>query len=88
MTRNPQCVQKQDSALEALCTMMDNHFRHLPVLDDVGRVVGLLDIARCLYDAISQLEKMQQKSEGEQADRIAKVVCWAARSKLFKIPWS
>ena len=73
MTRNPQCVSTEDSALDALCTMVDNHFRHLPVLDGEGRVVGLLDIARCLYDAISQLESLAAKGAAEQEARIQKV---------------
>ena len=58
MTKNPKCVQDDDSALDALEMMVDNRFRHLPVLDSSGAVVGLLDIAKCLYDAISVLEKV------------------------------
>ena len=57
MTKNPKCVGMEDSALDALEMMVDNRFRHLPVLDKDGAVVGLLDIAKCLYDAISILEK-------------------------------
>ena len=44
--------------------MVDNRFRHLPVLDREGVVVGLLDIAKCLYDAISVLEKVQKQDGG------------------------
>ena len=43
---------------------VDNRFRHLPVLDREGVVVGLLDIAKCLYDAISVLEKVQKQDGG------------------------
>ena len=49
MTAAPKCVFMDDSALDALEMMVENRFRHLPVLDEEGRVVGLLDIARCLY---------------------------------------
>jgi len=63
MTKNPKCVHMEDSALDALEMMVDNRFRHLPVLDKDGVVVGLLDIAKCLYDAISVLEKVQQSDE-------------------------
>jgi signal-transduction protein with cAMP-binding, CBS, and nucleotidyltransferase domain len=59
MTKNPKCVCTSDPALDALDMMVDNHFRHLPVLDESGAVVGLLDIAKCLHDAISALEKVQ-----------------------------
>ena len=66
MTKKPKCVQMEDSALDALEMMVDNRFRHLPVLDKDGMVVGLLDIAKCLYDAISILEKVHDgKSESE-----------------------
>jgi CBS domain-containing protein len=55
MTPNPMCVSVSDSAMDALGTMVENHFRHLPVVDENGAVVGLLDIAKCLNDAISKL---------------------------------
>eukprot|EP01038_Epipyxis_sp_PR26KG_P014656 gene14656-19691_t len=67
MTKNPKCVCDEDPALDALEMMVDNRFRHLPVLDKEGIVVGLLDIAKCLYDAISVLEVMQQQGSGEQS---------------------
>ena len=66
MTRNPKCVHSEDPALDALEMMVDNRFRHLPVLDREGVVVGLLDIAKCLYDAISVLEKVQNRMVGVQ----------------------
>jgi len=62
MTPNPTCVTMSDSAMSALSIMVDNHFRHLPVLNDLGAIVGLLDIAKCLNDAISKLERSQDKS--------------------------
>ena len=62
MTPNPTCVSLSDSAMDAMTTMVENHFRHLPVVDDKGGVVGLLDIAKCLNDAISKLEKSDSKS--------------------------
>ena len=70
MTANPTCVAMSDSAMDALGTMVDNHFRHLPVVDDSGAVVGLLDIAKCLNDAISKLEKAQDKSSNAADDAI------------------
>ena len=50
MTKGPKCVRNEDSALDALDMMVANKFRHLPVLDKNGAVVGVLDIAKCLYD--------------------------------------
>ncbi|GMH96403.1 hypothetical protein TL16_g13301, partial [Triparma laevis f. inornata] len=68
MTPKPTCVSMSDSAVDALGTMVENHFRHLPVLDEKGSVVGLLDIAKCLYEAITKLEKMKQKGGKGGAD--------------------
>jgi CBS domain-containing protein len=62
MTANPSCVSMSDPATDALVTMVENHFRHLPVTDDSGAVVGVLDIAKCLNDAITQLERSNKKS--------------------------
>jgi len=42
MTANPTCVSMSDSAMDAMGTMVENHFRHLPVVDDAGSIVGVL----------------------------------------------
>lgn len=57
MTRDPMYVGMDSSAADALTTMVANRFRHLPVVDDTGGVVGLLDIAKCLSEAIDRLER-------------------------------
>ncbi|KAI3518786.1 hypothetical protein L1887_07600 [Cichorium endivia] len=36
--------------------MVQGKFRHLPVVEN-GEVIAILDIAKCLYDAISRMEK-------------------------------
>ena len=64
MTASPRCVLSTTSAVGALTTMVEHRFRHLPVLEaeEAGdgsgalRCVGLLDIAKCLYDAISAID--------------------------------
>ena len=63
MTAKPKCVGTNDPALDALEMMVDNKFRHLPVLDENGKIVGLLDIAKCLYEAITILEKLQDNGQ-------------------------
>ena len=75
MTAQPKCVCTEDSALDALEMMVENRFRHLPVLDEGGCVVGVLDIAKCLYEAISALEHVQEseESKGPDADSVALV---------------
>ncbi|KAL7556939.1 hypothetical protein ACA910_005291 [Epithemia clementina (nom. ined.)] len=74
MTPNPTCVSISDSATDALATMVENHFRHLPVVDDSGAVVGLLDIAKCLNDAIDRLEKSALKSENAAEDAVKQMI--------------
>lgn len=74
MTSNPTCVSMTDSAMEAMITMVSNGFRHLPVTDDSGGVVGLLDIAKCLNDAISKLEKSCSKSSSTAQNALKQAV--------------
>ena len=73
MTSNPTCVSMTDSAMDALVKMVENRFRHLPVTDDSGAVVGLLDIAKCLNDAIDKLERSAKKSK-PATDDAAKLI--------------
>ena len=61
MTPNPSCVSMLYPGTDALMTMVENRFRHLPVTDASGAVVGVLDIAKCLNDAISKLEQSKEK---------------------------
>ena len=74
MTQNPTCVALTDSAMDALTTMVENHFRHLPVVDSTGSVVGLLDIAKCLDDAITKLERKHARSTAKTAESVAQQV--------------
>jgi len=71
MTRNPTCVSMSSSAMEALSLMVENHFRHLPVINDKGAVVGLLDIAKCLNNAIDKLERVKSKGGNTAKDVMA-----------------
>ncbi|KAF9585896.1 hypothetical protein BGW38_000167 [Lunasporangiospora selenospora] len=63
MTRNPYCVTTDTNATEALNRMVSGGFRHLPCLNSDGDVVGLLDITKCLYEALEKLEKAHQSSK-------------------------
>ena len=73
MTRNPSCVHVTDGAMDALCMMVEGGFRHLPVTDAAGDIVGVLDIAKCLYDAISCLEKAEAQLQSSQDVTVAAV---------------
>ncbi|KAJ1437245.1 hypothetical protein B484DRAFT_240155 [Ochromonadaceae sp. CCMP2298] len=85
MTRNPKCVHASESALDALEMMVDNRFRHLPVLDGEGVVVGLLDIAKSLYDAISVLEKVQGEEGGGSGSGGAGAGCIQSRGQELEL---
>jgi CBS domain-containing protein len=61
MTKNLHVVLSEDSAMEALSIMIDNHYRYLPVMDSNGSIGGILDIGKCLDDAITKLERSVQK---------------------------
>uniref|UniRef100_A0A2P2MA25 CBS domain-containing protein CBSCBSPB5 n=3 Tax=Rhizophora mucronata TaxID=61149 RepID=A0A2P2MA25_RHIMU len=62
MTRNPVFVLSDTLAVEALQKMVHGKFRHLPVVDN-GEVIALLDIAKCLYDAIARMERAAEKGK-------------------------
>jgi CBS domain-containing protein len=42
---------------EALATMVDRHFRHLPVVDDSGKLLGMLSIRNLLQWRIDDLSQ-------------------------------
>lgn len=62
MTRNPLFVLAETLAVEALQKMVQGKFRHLPVVEN-GEVIALLDIAKCLYDAIARMERAAEKGK-------------------------
>lgn len=68
MTRNPVFVMADTLAIEALQKMVQGKFRHLPVVEN-SEVIAMLDITKCLYDAISRMEKA-----AEQGSAIAAAV--------------
>lgn len=63
MTRNPSCCTDTSYATDALGTMANGGFRHLPVTDDVGDLVGVLDITKCLYEALEKIERAHGTSK-------------------------
>jgi CBS domain-containing protein len=84
MTKDPQCVNSGDSAMDALSIMVENHFRHLPVVDDSGAIVGLLDIAKCLNDAITKLERAKRKESDVANDVLKNVVGTGAQAAALQ----
>jgi len=74
MTANPTTVSLEDDCLDALTVMVKGRFRHLPVLDGGDAVVGCLDIAKCLNDAITRLEKMEDRREKQSSGKADKTL--------------
>ncbi|TMW68594.1 hypothetical protein Poli38472_006062 [Pythium oligandrum] len=86
MTPNPHCVTSDASAIDALEKMVAGHFRHLPVADN-DKVVGIIDIAKCLYEAIVEMEKDYNESSKNLAEAIKKLekqMGGSARENLFE----
>ena len=79
MSRDPISVSAKGNRIEALNIMVSKKFRHLPVLSDLeesgdehdkdaaempsSTVVGLLDITKCVFD---RLDELQIKSREEE----------------------
>lgn len=62
MTPTPICAYASDPASDALNLMVERGFRHLPVLDDDGRIVGVLDITRLYAQQMEKLERLHSLS--------------------------
>ncbi|KAJ8561807.1 hypothetical protein ON010_g7874 [Phytophthora cinnamomi] len=66
MTPNPSCVSLEDSAVDAMDIMLSGKFRHLPVISShSGNIVGVLNVAKCLHDAIRRVENMSSSLQQE-----------------------
>lgn len=63
MTTSPLVTRDTTSATEALSMMVSRGFRHLPVCNEDGDVVGLLDIAKVFYEALEKLERAHGSSQ-------------------------
>ncbi|KAH8120542.1 CBS-domain-containing protein [Phellopilus nigrolimitatus] len=63
MTRSPMVTRDTTSATEALQLMVQRHFRHLPVCNEEGNVVGLLDITKVFHEALDKVERSSTASE-------------------------
>lgn len=55
MTTPVEMATRGTTASEALATMVDRHYRHLPIVDDDGRLLGMLSIRNVLQAKIDTL---------------------------------
>ncbi|PVU93668.1 hypothetical protein BB561_003120 [Smittium simulii] len=62
-TSDPFCVVSDASAIDALNTMVEKNFRHLPICNEEGDVIGLLDILKCMYDALDKMDRAYQTAQ-------------------------
>lgn len=64
MTTPVEMATRDTGAGEALATMIERHFRHLPVADDSGKLLGILSIRNLLEwrvgDLSRELESLEQ----------------------------
>jgi CBS domain-containing protein len=55
MTTPVEMATEQTTEAEALATMIERHYRHLPVVDDNGRLLGMLSIRHLLEARVDEL---------------------------------
>ncbi|KAK8864548.1 hypothetical protein IAR55_001798 [Kwoniella newhampshirensis] len=67
MTKNPMVTRDTTSATEALQLMVSRGFRHLPVCNEDGDVVGLLDITKVFHEALAKVERGSSATSQLQA---------------------
>jgi CBS domain-containing protein len=57
MTTPVEMATRATTAAEALATMVERHYRHLPIVDDDGRLLGMLSIRNLLQAQIDTLTR-------------------------------
>jgi CBS domain-containing protein len=83
MTPNPRCFSMEGNATEGLIMMLGNQFRHLPVLDNSGGVITVLDKWKCLADAVTMLDG-RLKLELEAGDLAANDLLGPIIDSMFR----
>src|SRR5271169_105963 len=57
MTAPVEMATRATTAGEALATMVERHYRHLPIVDDDGQLLGMLSIRNLLQVQIDTLKR-------------------------------
>ncbi len=63
MVREPQTVRAEQSMAFALLVMVEGGFRHVPVVDDRGRVVGMISARDAMGEDFVRLERELERRE-------------------------
>ena len=64
MTTPVLLATRATSVAEATSVMIDHHRRHLPVVEDDGRLIGILSIRNVLERKVDELTAQIRQSEG------------------------
>lgn len=61
MTRNPMCVGPQTPVAEAVLTMIERGFRHLPIVQtDTGRILGVFSARDAMADEVHAAQQVAE----------------------------
>jgi CBS domain-containing protein len=69
MTSDVQTCQAKDSVQSLMQTMTEQRIRHLPVVDDRGRLAGIVSIGDVVKSHIDQLQFERDQLEGYVSGR-------------------
>ena len=64
MTSDVQTCSAQDSVRSLMTTMTEQRIRHLPVVDDNGRLTGIVSIGDAVKSHITEIEFERDQLEG------------------------
>ena len=65
MTRDPVTIRRSAGLADAMARMQDGGFRHLPVLDDDGRVVGMISLRDIPTSYRMMAERFREYTDGD-----------------------
>jgi CBS domain-containing protein len=57
MTSPPETTHRDTSPQEALTFMLERHIRHLPIVDEDGKLLGMLSIRNLLEHMVTDLQQ-------------------------------
>ena len=63
MTRHPQCIGPEVKVADAVLIMIERGFRHLPIVDPVGRVLGVFSARDALPREMNVAEDLAAFNE-------------------------
>jgi CBS-domain-containing membrane protein len=63
MTSPVQTIQKRTTGEEALRIMVQNHIRHLPVVDEMGQVQAMVSMRSLLEEQVHDLHQQLDSLE-------------------------